>query len=214
MLRRARNRSRAETDAAPGRRHSLRSRILLLVFVALAAYGATLAVIIDRQSGRDEARPADAIVVFGAAEYVGKPSPVFRARLDHAYELYRQSLAPIVITTGGSGNDLRHTEGGVGLIYLEHRGIAADHLLAETEAHNTGASAESVAEIMRAHGMKSCIAVSDGYHLFRIKHMMARQGVTAFGSPRAESRTQSRWRDAQLIAREVLSFTLWKLHIT
>jgi uncharacterized SAM-binding protein YcdF (DUF218 family) len=213
MAGRARNRSFANMDA-PGRRHSWRKRILLLLVIAIAAYCTTLAVLITRQSDRDEARKADAIVVFGAAEYVGKPSPVFRARLDHGYELYRQALAPIVITTGGAGNDLRYTEGGVGLAYLERRGIPTDRLLAETEAHNTGASAERVAEIMRAHGMKACIAVSDGYHLFRIKHMMARQGVTAYGSPRAELRAQSRWRDAQLIAREVLSFTLWKLHIT
>lgn len=203
-----------EMGAAHGRRRSWRKRVLLLILAILVIYFAAVALLIVRQSGRDEAQPADAIVVFGAAEYVGKPSPVFRARLDHAYSLFRLGLAPIVITTGGSGNDLRYTEGGVGFSYLEHRGIATDHLLAETEAHNTGASAESVAAIMRQHGMKSCIAVSDGYHLFRIKHMMARQGVEAFGSPRAESRAQSRWRAAQLIAREVISFTLWKLHIT
>lgn len=211
-MRRARNRS--DYTDAPGGRHSWRKRVLLLALAIVAVYFATIAILIVCQSDRDEARRADAIVVFGAAEYVGKPSPVFRARLDHAYSLFQQGLAPIVITTGGSGNDLRFTEGGVGFSYLEHRGIAPDHLLSETEAHNTGASAESVAAIMRQHGMKTCIAVSDGYHLFRIKHMMARQGVEAYGSPRAESRAQSRWRAAQLIAREVISFTLWKLHVT
>ncbi len=214
MLRRAANPAKSEIDVHRGRRSSIARPLLWICIAAIALYCIGLALLIVRQSGNDEARAADAIVVFGAAEYVGKPSPVFRARLDHAYALYQQGLAPIVITTGGSGNDLRHTEGGVGLAYLERRGIPPDHLLAETEAHNTGASAENVAQIMRSHGMKTCIAVSDGYHLFRIKHMMARQGVGAYGSPRAESRAQSRWRAAQLVAREVVSFTLWKLHIT
>src|SRR5438445_506533 len=154
MLRRARNRSISATDAALGPRHPWIKRILLLIVAAILVYCAAIAMLIVRQSERDEAQRADAIVVFGAAEYVGKPSPVFRARLDHGYELYHQGLAPIVITTGGAGNDLRHTEGGVGVAYLERRGIPTDRLLAETEAHNTGASAERVAEIMRAHGMK------------------------------------------------------------
>lgn len=196
------------------KRRSWPTRLVLVLLSATLLYCALIAFFVVSQSERDEAHASDAIVVFGAAEYVGHPSPIFRARLDHAYELYRRGLAPVVITTGGSGNDLRYTEGGVGEGYLERRGIAPDRLLAETEARNTGASAVRVAAIMRAHGMRTCIAVSDGYHLFRIKHMMAREGVDANGSPRAESRTQSRWHAAQLIAREVVSYTLWKLHIT
>lgn len=206
--------NRSESGSSLRRRLSRRADILVLLLAAIVVYCAAIAVLIVRQSERDEAQPADAIVVFGAAEYAGHPSPVFRARLDHAYALFRQGLAPFVITTGGSGNDVRYTEGGVGLSYLERRGIPAGHLFAESEARNTGASAESVATIMRAHGMRTCIAVSDGYHLFRIKHMMARQGIEAYGSPRAETHEQSRWQEAQLIAREIVSFTLWKLHIT
>lgn len=197
-----------------GRRSGWRKRLLLTLLAAVLVYFAIVAVLIVRQSERDEARQADAIVVFGAAEYVGHPSPIFRARLDHAYSLYRQGLAPVVITTGGAGNDPYFTEGGVGLFYLEKLGIPQDHLLDEKEASNTGESAESVAKIMRRHRMRTCIAVSDGYHLFRIKAMMARAGVEAYGSPRAESRAQSRWRAAQSIGREVISFTVWKLHIT
>ena len=76
-----------------------------------------------REGGVDEARPADAIVVFGAAEYVGHPSPVYRARLDHAYDLFQRGLAPVVITTGGAGKDPHFSEGQVGRDYLEARGI-------------------------------------------------------------------------------------------
>jgi uncharacterized SAM-binding protein YcdF (DUF218 family) len=188
-------------------------RLVLLALAAVVLYSTVVGALIIRQSDRDEAHVADAIVVFGAAEYAGHPSPVFRARLDHAYDLYREGLAPVVITTGGAGNDLRYTEGGVGQAYLERRGIAPDHLVAETTAGNTGASAENVAHIMRTRGMKTCVAVSDGYHLFRIKHMMERQGVKAYGSPRTEVRSQSAWRGLQQVAREVASFTLWELHV-
>ena len=149
-----------------------------------------------------------------ASVLVYAPSPVLRARLDHALDLYRRGLAPDVITTGGAGADVRYTEGGVGLGYLERHGVPAGHVFAETEARNTDGSAENVARIMRAHSMKTCIAVSDGYHLFRIKRMMAQQGVMAYGSPRAEGRPPGRWRAAQLVAREVISYTFWKLHIT
>ena len=79
-----------------------------------------------------EAKPADAIVVLGAAEYAGRPSPVFRARLDHAYELFDKKLAPVVIVSGGSGKDPTFTEGGVGRDYLMSRGIGDRHLIAET----------------------------------------------------------------------------------
>ncbi|HKD92301.1 MAG TPA: YdcF family protein [Terriglobales bacterium] len=207
-------RTRSDSGDSPERHHLRLPRILLLLLVAIVAYCVAIAVLIVRQSDRDEAQPADVIVVFGAAEYAGHPSPIFRARLDHAYTLFQRGLAPFVITTGGSGNDVRFTEGGVGLTYLERRGIPAGHLFAESEARNTGASAESVAMIMSAHGMKTCIAVSDGYHLFRIKHMMARQGVQAYGSPRAEIHEQGAWQEVQQVGREIISYTLWKLHIT
>ncbi|MBZ5631125.1 MAG: YdcF family protein, partial [Acidobacteriia bacterium] len=92
------------------------------VAIVLAAF-AVAAFFIVRQGNRDEARPADAIVVFGAAEYAGRPSPVYRARLDHAYELFERGLASMVITTGGAGADPKFTEGGVGRDYLSRRGI-------------------------------------------------------------------------------------------
>ena len=200
-----------EPAPRPRRRRWL-ARLLLVAGLAYAAWFAATWARVARQEDRDETRPADAIVVFGAAEYFGKPSPVFRARLDHAYQLYQRRLAPFVIVTGGSG-DARYTEGGVGRDYLVGRGLPEDRVIAETQSGDTGRSAERVAAIMQANRMKSCVAVSDGYHIFRIKQMLAAQGVEAYGAPRPGSRAGG-WARAAATAREALSYTLWKLGVT
>jgi uncharacterized SAM-binding protein YcdF (DUF218 family) len=165
------------------------------------------------QARSDETRPADAIVVFGAAEYSGKPSPVYRARLDHAQTLFARGIAPIVITTGGAGGDPVHSEGEVGREYLIERGVPDKSLIAETQSDDTSESAERVAGIMRRNNMHTCVAVSDGYHLFRIKRMMERQGVTVYGAPRPENRPLSGWQKMRIQMKEVLSYTVWKLHL-
>jgi uncharacterized SAM-binding protein YcdF (DUF218 family) len=165
-----------------------------------------------RQATRDEARLADVIIVFGAAEYAGRPSPVFRARLDHGYALYRQKLAPTIITTGGMAWDPTYSEGGVGRDYLASKGIADIHLIAETWSDNTAESAERVAKIMRTNGFKTCIAVSDPYHLFRIKRMMEAQGVETYTSPRPQT-GMGFWSRVGHTMREAFSFTLWRLHL-
>jgi uncharacterized SAM-binding protein YcdF (DUF218 family) len=191
-----------------------RKRYLLWLLLPAAGYIAVLYYLIVSQSVINEARAADAIVVFGAAEYDGRPSPVYKARLDHASQLYHRGLAPIVITTGGAGDDPRFNEGGVGREYLKTLGIPDDQLIAETQSTYTAESARRVATIMRANSMRSCIAVSDGYHLFRIKHMLTREGVVVFASPRINSRPAGFWRRQISMAHEIASFTLWGLHIT
>jgi uncharacterized SAM-binding protein YcdF (DUF218 family) len=187
--------------------------LLLCALVGAGAYAAVVSTDIVVQSGRDESRPADAIVVFGAAEYSGRPSPVFRARLDHAYTLYRRHLAPYVIVTGGAGGDPKFSEGGVGRHYLEGRGVPEDQIIAETQGDNTLESAERIAVIMKANGLRSCDAVSDGYHMFRLKKMLEREGIVAYAAPRPELRPPDRWHRALLVARELASYTLWRLHI-
>ncbi len=169
---------------------------------------------IRQQSWRDEARPADAIVVFGAAEYSGRPSPVWRARLDHAYVLFQRGMAPLIITSGGAGEDPRYTEGGVGRSYLMSRGVPERSLIAETQADNTDESVDRIATIFRANRLHTCLAVSDGYHLFRIKQMLERQGIVVYSSPRPQSRPVSRWQSFSVTSREVVSYALWRLHIT
>lgn len=198
----------------PSRRRPWVRWIVTAVLAAAAAYAAILYILIDRQSRRDETRPADAIVVFGAAEYAGHPSPVYKARLDHAYGLFQRQVAPVVITTGGAGGDMRYTEGMVGHDYLMKRGIPDQDLIAETLAEDTQQSAERVAEIMRVNGMKSCVAVSDDYHMFRVKRLLERNGVTVYAAPRPDRRPVSRWEHVSLVLREVLSYTLFRLHVT
>src|SRR4051794_5231398 len=158
---------------------------------------------IARQSETDETRNADAIVVFGAAEYAGRPSPVLKARLDHSLELYNKSVAPYLITTGGNGDDPNFSEGGVGRAYLMAKGVPDSHIIAETQSDDTNESAQRVAAIMRANKMTTCLVVSDGYHIYRIKHMMAEQGVMAFGAPRPGTKELSSFKRSMLYLREV-----------
>ena len=111
--------------------------MFILALLACAWAEWSLYTAIRRQAGDDEARPADAIVVFGAAEYNGAPSPVFKARLDHALELEDRDLAPAIITTGGSGGDPHFTEGGVARDYLIQQGVAEDKIFSETRSDTT-----------------------------------------------------------------------------
>jgi uncharacterized SAM-binding protein YcdF (DUF218 family) len=184
--------------------------LLVLLCAALAVFAVTCAQVV-RAAGEQQLHPADAIVVFGAAEYVGKPSPVYRARLDHAYDLYRRGLAPVILTSGGAAEDPRYNEGEVGHDYLMKRGVPEAALIAETQSSDSAQTAERTAVIMRANGMKSCIAVSDAYHMFRIRKLMDYQGVETFLSSRPDSRPR-KWRQrAVAVLREAASYWVWKL---
>jgi uncharacterized SAM-binding protein YcdF (DUF218 family) len=191
---------------------------LVRVFAAFVAIVAVFLIVsavrVARQAELDETRPAGAIIVFGAAEYSGRPSPVFRARLDHAYELFTRGVAPIVIITGGAGGDPLYNEGGVGRDYLLARGIPDYNLIAETQTDDTAEQAERTAAIMRTNGIKDAVAVSDAYHLFRIKQLMKAQGVTVYGAPRSASVPRNRWGRIVGLTREAISYLFWKLHIT
>jgi len=163
------------------------------------------------EAGKQELHPADAIVVFGAAEYSGHPSPVLRARLDHAYELFRQHLAPVVITTGGAAADPSFSEGGVGRDYLIHRGIPERDLIAETQGSDTAHSAERIAVIMRANKMRSCLAVSDEYHMFRIRKLLQHEGIEVYVAPRSGSRPHGVLQRMIAVLREAVSYLVWKM---
>jgi uncharacterized SAM-binding protein YcdF (DUF218 family) len=200
-------------DRHPQRRWLLRLEALGLA--ALAAFLTLTSVRIVREGRLQELHPADAIVVFGAAEYAGHPSPVLRARLDHAFDLFRQGIAPVVITTGGAASDPSFSEGGVGSNYLEHRGIPERSLIAETQGSDTAQSAVRVAVIMRANGLHSCVAVSDAYHVFRIKKLLEHEGIgPVYVSPRPDSRPHSFVQRAYAVLRESCSYLLWKLGMT
>jgi uncharacterized SAM-binding protein YcdF (DUF218 family) len=194
----------------------IRPFLYLLLAFGLAWLVASVAVglRIAHAAAGDPVVKADAIVVFGAAEYAGHPSPVLKARLDHALELFERGLAPVVITTGGAGLDPVYSEGGVGREYLIKNGVPDVNLIGETQANDTAQSADRVANIMHTNGMRSALVVSDAYHMFRIKQMMANEGVKAFAEPRPDSLPKSRWGRLLGITREVLSYWAWKLHIT
>jgi uncharacterized SAM-binding protein YcdF (DUF218 family) len=190
-------------------------KVWIVILAAIVAVGVSLYTTaqIMREAAVDEARPTDAIVVFGAAEYVGHPSPVYRARLDHAYDLFERGLAPVIITTGGAGKDPRYSEGQVGRDYLETRGVPDVNLIAETQGDNTDESTQRVAVIMRTNGMHSALLVSDAYHLYRAKKMMAHEGVQVYVSPRPGSipKTElARWMAA---LRESFSYMLYRAHV-
>jgi uncharacterized SAM-binding protein YcdF (DUF218 family) len=189
---------------------------LLIAFaVWFAMFSVITAVEIVRTSSLEQIHPADAIVVFGAAEYSGHPSPVLRARLDHAFELFQQRIAPVVITTGGAAADPSYSEGGVGHDYLMHRGVPERGLIAETQGRDTSESAVRVAVIMRANGLHSCVAVSDAYHVFRIRKLLEHEGLgPVYVAPRADSKPHDVMQRAVAVLREAASYSLWKLGIT
>lgn len=189
------------------------SRFLGALLSAALAWIGVVYWMVSRQAEQDESRQADAIVVFGAAEYSGHPSPIYRARLDHAYTLFKEGMAPLIITTGGGAQDQRFTEGGVGRDYLAAHGVPDRNIIAETLSSDTSQSASRVAIILRANGLHSCLAVSDGYHMFRVKQMLNREGITAYASPRPDSRLPSRWERIRVKLREVMSYTAWKVGI-
>ncbi|MGA9508066.1 MAG: YdcF family protein [Candidatus Sulfotelmatobacter sp.] len=190
-------------------------RLEALTLLALATFLAVTAIRVVHEGSLQELHPADAIVVFGAAEYSGHPSPVLRARLDHAFELFQKHLAPVVITTGGAALDPSFSEGGVGRDYLMHRGIPERNLIAETQGSDTAQSAVRVAVIMRANGLHSCVAVSDAYHVFRIKRLLEHEGIApVYVAPRPDSRPHGALQRGYAVMREACSYLVWKLGMT
>lgn len=189
--------------------------LLIAAVVGFVTWFASIAVRVVQTAALNEIHPADAIVVFGAAEYSGHPSPVLRARLDHAFDLYEKRIAPVVITTGGAAADPTFSEGGVGKEYLRKRGVPEDAIIAETQGSDTATSARRVAVIMRANGLHSCVAVSDAYHVFRIRKLLEHEGVgPVYVAPRADSRPHGFWHRCVAVFREAASYVLWRMGIT
>jgi uncharacterized SAM-binding protein YcdF (DUF218 family) len=205
------------TDASANRRRwssPVIVRLLTLAIAIPALFLAVTAIQVVRTASLEETHPADALVVFGAAEYSGRPSPVLRARLDHAFDLYQRDIAPVVITTGGAAADPKFSEGGVGKDYLHHRGIPENALIAETQGSDTAQSAQRVAAIMRENNMHSCVAVSDAYHVFRIRKLLEHEGIQVYVAPRPDSRPRTAWARMEAVLRESLSYSLWELGVT
>jgi uncharacterized SAM-binding protein YcdF (DUF218 family) len=131
----------------------------------------------------DQARPADAIVVLGAAQYDGRPSPVLRARLDHGIALFKRGLAPRLILTGGRGIGDTTTEAAVGRRYAIKRGVPSSAILLEAAGRTTDESMDGVAAIMHEAGVRRAVLVSDPFHMLRLDILARRHGITAWTSP-------------------------------
>jgi uncharacterized SAM-binding protein YcdF (DUF218 family) len=162
----------------------------------------------------DNAQPADAIAVFGAAEYAGRPSPVLHARLDKAVSLYDEGMAPVVVTLGGgSDKDSGKTEAGVGRDYLLANGVPYDKIIAETKSLDTEEQVNSLANIAKRENFQHIIVVSDGTHLFRIALLCKRAGLDVYTSPRAALGRIDDIDAAKRVIHEMLSYTALRMDL-
>jgi uncharacterized SAM-binding protein YcdF (DUF218 family) len=155
--------------------------VAILVGAALVTAYATVR--IWEQGERDEVRPAGAIVVLGAAQYDGRPSPVLQARLDHAIDLFEQGYAPLLVVTGGKQPGDRMTEAETAKAYAMARGIPEEAIVMEDGGRTTLASLGSVAELLASRGIDDAVFVSDPTHMLRVMRIASDVGLTAWGSP-------------------------------
>jgi uncharacterized SAM-binding protein YcdF (DUF218 family) len=158
-------------------------RLALAALVGIAAVALYSTYRIWDQGGHDEQRPAGAIVVLGAAQFNGRPSPVFAARLDHAVQLFLHYEIPYFVVTGGKAQGDRTTEAASARAYAIARGVAASAILVEDRGRTTLESLQSVAGILRARGISDAVFVSDPTHMLRVLRIAQDLGMTAYGSP-------------------------------
>jgi len=168
-----------------------RIALALLLLLGLAYLASLTSVVIA--SRQDQRRLCDAIVVLGAAQYNGRPSPVLRARLDHALAPYNEGLAPLVIVTGGIGDGDRVSEATVGQQYLVARHVPRDAVIVRPEGRSTQASITAVAAWAGEHRVRRVLLVSDPFHMLRLRFEVARTLLTAWTSPTTTSPISASW---------------------
>src|SRR5215510_570872 len=161
--------------------------LAIAAILAISIYGMYLYGQIRNYAIHDEAQKADAIVVLGAAQYNGRPSPVLKARLDHAYDLYTKGYAHAIITTGGYGPDPNFSEAQVSTRYLVQRGVDMGNIITEQGSGTTYDSIQAASELLKAKGWTTALVVSDGFHLYRAKRMFSDNGITTYTSPAPNS---------------------------
>ena len=168
------------------------TRLALAAIVGSAIAAGYVTFRIWDQGARDDARAADAIVVLGAAQYNGTPSPLFEARLDHAVRLYDEGIAPVLIVTGGKGGDRDvTTEAATARAYALSRGVPDEAILVEDRSRTTLEQLEMVGRMLRDRGLRTAVLVSDRTHMLRSLRIARDQGFEAFGSPTTTSPTES-----------------------
>jgi uncharacterized SAM-binding protein YcdF (DUF218 family) len=155
-------------------------------------------ILVDRAGKRDEAQAADAIVVLGAAQYVGRPSPVLRARVDHAVSLWKRGLAPTLILTGGTGVGDTTSEAAVARKYAMSKGVPDHAIVIERHGRTTSESMQAVARIMDDRERNTVILVSDPFHMLRLSILARRYGLVPYTSPTRTSpitsNREERWK--------------------
>jgi vancomycin permeability regulator SanA len=159
----------------------------LALLVAFLIYGVYMYGQIRDWAVRDDVHPADAIVVLGAAQYNGRPSPVLKARLDHAFDLYQRGYARTIITTGSYGPDPNFSEAEVSTKYLVQRGVDSSNIITDQGGGSTYDSIDAASGLLKAKGWKTALVVSDGFHLYRVKRMFTDKGIIAYTSPAPNS---------------------------
>lgn len=173
-------------------------RVIIVGMLATFTVWIISAVAVLIWSSRDEARPAQAIVVLGAAQYAGKPSPVLRARLDHGLNLWERKLANVLILTGGTGVGDTTSEAAVGRTYAKKRGVPDTLILVENEGRTTSESMKAVAGMLEVRGLNSALLVSDPFHMLRLRILARRFGFTPYTSPTRtspiEPNREQRWK--------------------
>ena len=156
------------------------------LLLAAGVYTVPLAAVLVT-SQQDQRRPVDAIVVLGAAQYNGRPSPVLRARLDHAIVLYREGYAPLIVVTGGVGRGDTTSEALVGLRYLVAREVPGEAVVAQPVGRSTRTSMTAVGDWLRERGLRRVLLVSDPFHMFRLRLEARRTDLEAYTSPTESS---------------------------
>ncbi|MBA3982216.1 MAG: YdcF family protein [Acidimicrobiia bacterium] len=171
------------------RRPLLRRTLLVTLFVVLVLLGYYVVSLLQVWStGKsDQGRPVDAIVVLGAAQYDGEPSPQLAARLDHVAELWPRELAPVVVTTGGGRPGDRFTEAQASASYLAERGVPESAILLENAGSTTFESMENVAAELEQRGLDRVLIVTDPYHALRSRLIAEEAGLEAYVSPTTTS---------------------------
>lgn len=171
----------------------LLTAVFVLALIPLLIAGAVI-----WQARTDEARPVDAIVVLGAAQYNGRPSNVLSARLDHALDLYERGFAPRIVVTGGKAEGDAYTEAESGYMYLQEQGVPGSAILMESEGRDTWTSLQGVADVLRDTNVQRILLVSDGFHLLRSELMARELGLEAYSSAAPDSPIR-RWSGAELV---------------
>ena len=173
--------SSGDTPGPPGRK--LLRRALLVAVVLPSLYFAVTFVQVWRMSRHEGARPAQAVIVLGAAQFDGRPSAVLRARLDHVADLYRREIAPVVVVTGGKAEGDRFTESAASANYLHTRGIPDEVILREATGRTSWQSLAASARFLRQRGIHDVVLVSDPFHAARIAGIASGLGLDAATSP-------------------------------